>query len=80
MNTKEAVYAALQELSGAEQIKDTDQLQADLGLDSVLLVAFLLALEEKLQIVFSESDLDPFALRTVRDAILLGEKYGNKTE
>ena len=40
-----------------EEIKPTDSLQLDLGMDSLALIELLIALEETLGIFFSDEDL-----------------------
>ena len=81
MNTYEKVVAVLHELCGADKIQPDNQLQTDLGLDSLGMVTLLIALEEEFHIVWDESDLNPFALQKVQDVVTLVNRYvGNKHE
>ena len=69
------VKQLLRELCSVEEIKENDSLTADLGMDSLGLVTLLLALEERFQITFYESDINPFELTTVQDVIELVKAY-----
>ena len=69
------VKQLLRELCSVEEIKENDSLTADLGMDSLGLVTLLLALEERFQITFYESDMNPFELTTVQDVIELVKAY-----
>lgn len=65
----------LSELSGKEDICLEDELQSDLGLDSLQMVTLLMMLEENFQIVLDESDMNPFDLINVWHVLNLVEKY-----
>ena len=65
----------LSELSGKEDICLEDELQSDLGLDSLQMVTLLMMLEENFQIVLDESDMNPFDLSTVQSIIDMVAKY-----
>ena len=69
------VCVILSELSGIETICLEHELQSDLGLDSLQMVTLLMMLEENFQITLDESDMNPFQLATVQDAIDLVQKY-----
>ena len=57
-------------------IDDWDKkLIEDLSMDSFRLVLLLVNLEETFQIELDESDMNPFALITVRDVLNLVNKY-----
>lgn len=57
-------------------IDDLDKkLIEDLSMDSFRLVLLLVNLEETFQIELDESDMNPFALITVRDVLNLVKKY-----
>ena len=75
MKKKKTVIKILTELSGISDLNDTDELQNDLGFDSLLLVTLLIELEDVLQITLDESDMDPSELLTVSDVIALAERY-----
>ena len=60
---------------GEENVTPDQELKADLGFDSLSLVAVVVALEEKFGIEFNESDLDPSKIIHVGDLIELVEKY-----
>ena len=75
MEIFDKVNAILSELNGAENIEPEYELQKDLGLDSLQMVTLLLLLEENFEIILEESDMNPYALTTVRDIVELAEKY-----
>ena len=75
MEIFDKVKAILSELNGAEDITPEQELQKDLGLDSLQMVTLLLLLEENFEIILEESDMNPFTLTTVRDIVELAEKY-----
>lgn len=60
MKALDQVSAILSELSGIESIAPEQELQADLGLDSLRLVTFLVMPEEGFWIVLDEVDRNPF--------------------
>ena len=53
---------------------------SELSFDSLMMVTLLLELEECFDIELDESDMNPFALETVEQVILLMEKYAEKTK
>lgn len=75
MNTTEKVNELLKELSGKEDINNTDNLQNDIGLDSLGLVTMLLMIEDTFNIQLRESDMNPFDLITVADVVALVDRY-----
>ena len=83
MESFDTVSEILSELSGVENIYAEQDLQLDLGLDSLQLVTLLIMLEESFQITLNESDMNPFDLINVNNVINLVEKYlcgGNNEE
>lgn len=75
MTTKEKIFEILFELSGIETIEEENELQSNLGLDSLNMVMLLMAIEDEFGIELDESDMNPFDLITVEDVINLTEKY-----
>ena len=75
METFNKLADILSELSGIESIRLDHALQGDLGLDSLQMVTLLMTVEERFQILFNESDMNPFDLIFVRDVMTLLEKY-----
>lgn len=75
MSIMNRVLIILQELSGLDDILIEDNLQNDLGLDSITMVTLLLEIEEEFRIMLDESDMNPFDLITVADVVVLVEKY-----
>lgn len=69
------VKSILSELSTNSCIDTADELQKDLGLDSIQLVTLLVMIEETFDIILDESDMNPFDLLKVNDVINLVEKY-----
>ena len=75
MRIEERVKSILWELSGEEDIENETTLQEDLAMDSLSMVSLLIEIEEIFEIELNESDMNPFALRTVQNVIDLVEKY-----
>lgn len=75
MKAFDQVSEILSELSGVTDIRPTQELRGDLGLDSLQMVTLLMMLEESLEIVLDESDMNPFDLVSVEQVVLLAEKY-----
>lgn len=81
MQIFEKISEILTELSGIEEIKADDNLKEDLALDSLSMVTLLLEIEGTFEIELDESDMNPFDLNTVEDAVKLAEKYrGDESE
>lgn len=81
MEIFEKISEILTELSGIEEIKADDNLKEDLALDSLSMVTLLLEIEGTFEIELDESDMNPFDLNTVEDAVKLAEKYrGDESE
>lgn len=72
--TREIVLNRLHEMSGVQQIKDTDRLDADLGMDSLARVELMVWLESEFG--FPQGNAD--SLQTVTDVMLaaFGEALG----
>ena len=75
MNIEEKVKGILCELSGEETIENTDHLQGDLALDSLMMVTMLVEIEEAFDIELDEADMNPFDLGTVQNVIDMVAKY-----
>ena len=75
MEIFDKVCVILSELSGMETICLEQELQSDLGLDSLQMVTLLMMLEENFQITLDESDMNPFDLINVWHVVDLVEKY-----
>lgn len=56
-------------------LNEDSLLKEECGLDSLSLVALIVALEERLGICFDESDLDPQQLTTWGDLLVLAVRY-----
>ena len=69
------VTTVLSDLSGKESIRPENELQKDLGLDSLQMVTLLILLEENFKIILNESDMNPFDLIRVKNVVDLVEKY-----
>ena len=82
MNIEAKVKEILCELSGEESIENTDHLQGDLALDSLMMVTMLVEIEETFAIELDEADMNPFDLGTVQNVIDMITKYqgGEKNE
>lgn len=65
----------LSKLSGIDGICSEQDIQSDLGLDSLHMVMLLMMLEEKFGITLNESDMNPFDLNKVSHVVDLVEKY-----
>ena len=75
MTVEERMFELIKELSGQDTADYFDKLQEDIGLDSLGMVTLLLELEDRFEIHFDESDLNPFDLETVEDVIRLVIRY-----
>lgn len=81
MNIENKVKEILCELSGEETIENTDHLQGDLVLDSLMMVTMLVEIEDVFAIELDESDLNPFDLSTVQSVVDMVIKYcGDENE
>ena len=81
MNIETKVKEILCELSGEETIENTDHLQGDLALDSLMMVTMLVEIEETFAIELDEADMNPFDLGTVQNVIDMVAKYcGDENE
>lgn len=81
MNIETKVKEILCELSGEETIENTDHLQRDLALDSLMMVTMLVEIEETFEIELDEADMNPFDLGTVQNVIDMVAKYcGDENE
>ena len=81
MNVEEKVIEILKELSGEETIVETDTLKEDIHLDSLGMVTLLVEIEDVFDIRLDESDMNPFDLITVQDAVnLVGKYMGDENE
>lgn len=81
MNIEEKVKGILCELGGEETIENTDHLQEDLALDSLMMVTMLVEIEETFEIELDEVDMNPFDLGTVQNVIDMVAKYcGDENE
>lgn len=68
------VIKCIEDLSSKPDISVNDNI-SDLNLDSMSLVSLLVKLEEDFLIEFTESDLDPYDLKTVNSICALVRKY-----
>ena len=80
MSVHDRVIEIIQSLCGSETVELADNLLSELSFDSLMMVTLLLELEECFDIELDESDMNPFALETVEQVILLMEKYAEKTK
>lgn len=82
MEVFDKVCKILSELCGAESISPEQELQKDLGLDSLQMVTLLVLLEGSFDITLNEVDMNPFDLVCVQHVVNLIEKYldGDKNE
>lgn len=65
----------LSELSGIEFICPDQNLQLDLGFDSLRMITLLIMLEDNFHIALDESDMNPFDLVSVHSVVKLVKKY-----
>jgi len=79
MNRNDIVFKiteVISQIAGVfEDINESDRLKEDLGLDSLSIVSLIALLEDKFNIVFDDSDLDPELLTDVKSIADLSEKY-----
>ena len=66
----------ISDLRGVKQnINENDSLKKDLGLDSLMLVSLIVAIEERFHIEIKDSDLSAENLETVGGICAMLEKY-----
>ena len=68
------VIAMIEKNYNVQNISLSDSLY-DLGIDSLGIVTLIVDFEEEFHILFSDSELDPSRLMTVKDLATLIEKY-----
>ena len=79
LEIEEILKLQIAEVTGSAGDLEMDKkLKEDIGLDSLSLVTVIVALEEALGIRFDDADLDPSAILTPQDLILLIEKSYEK--
>ena len=69
------VITLINDIAPTEVKEKSNLLQNDLGVDSLGLIMLLTMIEDTFEIELDESDMNPFALQTVRDVIDLVAKY-----
>lgn len=79
MSTFKIIKEIISDISGVNEISLNDELQNDIGLDSLGLVTLLIELEKRFDIELNESDLIPFELTNVFDVVGLVNKYMEKS-
>ena len=79
MSTFKIIKEIISDISGVNEISLNDELQNDIGLDSLGLVTLLIELEKRFDIELNESDLNPFELTNVFDVVGLVNKYMEKS-
>lgn len=75
IDTRNIVDSIIMEKKFSETITAEMELKGDLGIDSLSLVELVVDLEERFNIEFDESDLDPANLKTVGSIYSLVDKY-----
>ena len=75
MDIKKGVYEVIEQITEKKKKKVTQQLNEDMGFDSLKMVLLIILLEEKFTLELNESDMNPFVLETVDDVIALVKKY-----
>ena len=79
MSTFKIIKEIISDISGVNEISLNDELQNDIGLDSLGLVTLLIELEKRFDIELNESDLNPFELTNVFDVVVLVNNYMEKS-
>ena len=77
---KSQVTEILEDICAIEVTDETSTLQNDLQMDSLRMVMLLVMIEDTFGIELDESDMNPFALLTVKDTIDLVAKYKLESE
>lgn len=65
----------IKDIGRKETVCLADRLQNDILLDSLMMVALLVEIEDGFGIELHETDMNPFDLRTVEDVVNLVKKY-----
>ncbi len=71
----DVVNKLLRQLCSLEDITPSMSIVEDIGMDSLSVVLFIVDLENELNVLISDSDLDPASLITVSDLYALATKY-----
>ena len=74
------VINVINDIAPNEIKEDSDRLDEDLGMDSLGMIVLLTMIEDTFEIELDESDMNPFAMRTVQDVIDLVVKYFMQSE
>lgn len=74
-NVATEVICVINDIVPTEVKDSTNNLADDLGMDSLGMIILLTMIEDSFGIELDESDMNPFALRTVQDVIDLVAKY-----
>ena len=77
---KSQVTEILEDICAIEVTDETSTLHNDLQMDSLRMVMLLVMIEDTFGIELDESDMNPFALLTVKDTIDLVAKYKLESE
>lgn len=80
MNIVKKVFEILEEICGIAVTDTSAVLANDLPMDSLKMVMLLVMIEDMFDIELDESDMNPFALLTVKDVIDLVSKYKLESE
>jgi len=75
MNIQKKIFQIITELSAFDNLNEGMLLVEDIGFDSMEMVILLVTIEDEFDISLSQSDMDPFAIKTIGDVIDLVEKY-----
>ena len=77
---KEQIVEILEDICGIQITDVMCVLANDLAMDSLQMVMLLVMIEDTFEIELDESDMNPFALLTVKDAVDLVAKYKIESE
>ena len=69
------VVEVVKRISGTDKVLIKHSLIDDIGMDSLKMVTLIVTVEEEFDIELSESDMNPYDLKTVSDIVRLVEKY-----
>lgn len=73
---KKYIYDLLMEIRGGNQeIKESDSLKDDVGVDSLTMVSLIISIENHFGVEFEDSDLSFENLETVGSLLAMLEKY-----
>jgi aryl carrier protein AsbD len=78
MKELRALMASMMEVEIPAELKETDRIYEDLGIDSIMVMQLMVGLEEKFNITVPEEEVDPDNFSTVGNFVSFIQGLQNK--